>query len=483
MPGKKKGNMKQAFKTIGLATVGGAITLGLYLGFVEEPKQVFIQESTQQTPVVHTGNRTVLEAADFSSAAEMSVNSVVHVNVAVERQISPWEEFFYGGSRKGQVVQGSGSGVIITKDGYIVTNNHVIDGAQSITVNLNDNRNFKAELVGTDPATDIALLKIDAEDLSPLTFGDSDELRLGEWVLAVGNPFNLTSTVTAGIISAKGRNINIINDRSAIEAFIQTDAAVNPGNSGGALVNTRGELIGINTAISTHTGSFEGYSFAVPANIVRKVVDDLRLYGAVQRAFLGVNIANVSAELAKEQDLSTNAGVYVVDAIENGAAAEAGIERGDVIVKVDDNKVTKMAELLEQIGRKRPGDKASITVYRGEKQRTFTVTLKNKQGTTELLQKDEMLTNELLGAQFDELTQGEKRKYGLRYGVKVTNPGSGKLKKAGVPTGFIIVKVNNQFVETVDDVNEIVGSLNQGDGVLIQGFHPNGRADYFAFGL
>lgn len=475
--------MKQAFKTIGLATVGGAITLGLYLGFVEEPKQVFIQDSTSSTPVVSTTNRAVLEAANFSAAAEMSVNSVVHVNVAVERQISPWEEFFYGGSRKGQVVQGSGSGVIISEDGFIVTNNHVIDGAQSIKVKLNDNRSFKAELIGADRTTDIALLKIEGEDLSPLSFGDSDELRLGEWVLAVGNPFNLTSTVTAGIISAKGRNINIINDQSAIEAFIQTDAAVNPGNSGGALVNTRGELIGINTAISTHTGSFEGYSFAVPANIVRKVVDDLRLYGAVQRAFLGVNIANVSAELADEQDLSVNSGVYVVDVIENGAASESGIKRGDVIVQVDDNKITKMAELLEQIGRKRPGDEAKITVIRDDKKRAFTVTLKNKQGTTQLLRIEELNTNQLLGAQFEELSQSEKRKFGLRSGVKVVDSGAGKLKKAGVPDGFIIVKVNNQYVEKVDDLNEIVGKLNQGDGVLIQGYHTNGRADYFAFGL
>jgi serine protease Do len=475
--------MKQVFKTIGLATLGGAITLGLYLGFVEEPKQVFIQENPVSTPVVTTGNRTVLEAGDFSAAAELSVNSVVHVNVAVERQISPWEEFFYGGSRQGQVVQGSGSGVIISEEGYIVTNNHVIDGAQSIKVKLNDNRSIKAELVGTDRTTDIALLKIEADNLIPLAFGDSDALRLGEWVLAVGNPFNLTSTVTAGIISAKGRNINIINDRSAIEAFIQTDAAVNPGNSGGALVNTRGELIGINTAISTHTGSFEGYSFAVPANIVRKVVDDLRLYGAVQRAFLGVNIANVSAELADEQDLTVNSGVYVIDAIENGAAAEAGIKRGDVIVQVDANKVNKMAELLEQIGRKRPGDDAKIMVIRDGERRSFEVTLKNKQGTTQLFRKEELNTNRLLGAQFEELSESERRNYGLRSGVKVVDAGNGKLNKAGVPEGFIILKVNNQYVEQVEDLNDIVGKLSQGDGVLIQGSHPNGQADYFAFGL
>lgn len=476
--------MNQYVKTFLVALVASGLVLGVYLTFIQEPRQVVIQENAASAPVIHTGSKAPLQVEDFSAAAEMSVNSVVHVNVAVERQRSPWEEFFYGGrSREPNIVEGSGSGVIISEDGYIVTNNHVIDGAKSIKVNLNDNRVFEAELVGTDPASDIALLKVDANDLSPMNFGNSDEVRLGEWVLAVGNPFNLTSTVTAGIISAKGRNINIINDRTAIESFIQTDAAVNPGNSGGALVNTHGELIGINTAISTHTGSFEGYSFAVPSNIVRKVVDDLRTYGTVQRAFLGVNIANVSAELAKEQDLGTTSGVYVVEVPDNGAAAEAGIERGDVIVKIDGEKISKMAELTEQIGRKRPGDKIKVTVYRGKKLKDFNVVLRNRQGTTDLVTKEEMNPQQLLGAQFESLNPDEKREYGLRFGVKVVDPGSGKLAKAGVPKGFIIVKVNNQFVESAADINALVGKLGQGDGVLIQGFHANGRADYFAFGL
>lgn len=477
--------MNQAIKSIGLATLGGALTLSAYLTFFQEPRQVVITDGTAHFPVVETANRTVLEASDFSAAAEMSVNGVVHVNVAVQRQASPWEEFFYGGLQRGpQVVQGSGSGVIISEDGYIVTNNHVISGANSIKVNLNDNRSFNAELIGADPATDLALLKLEgAENLQPLKIGNSDEIRLGEWVLAVGNPFDLTSTVTAGIISAKGRNINIINDRTAIEAFIQTDAAVNPGNSGGALVNTRGELIGINTAISTHTGSFEGYSFAVPVNIVRKVVDDLRMYGTVQRAFLGVNIANVTPELAKEQSLKTNSGVYVLEAQENGAAADAGIERGDVIVKIDDKEIGKSAELTEMIGRKRPGDKVDVTVYRGAKTKTFSVLLRNKQGTTELVSKDELAANTTLGANFEDLNAAQKKQFGLRGGVVVSSPGNGKLAKAGVPKGFIIVKVNNQYVEKVEDIVTIVERLGSGDGVLIQGYHPNGRADYFAFGL
>ena len=444
-----------------------------------------ISDGFENAPIVTTANRTVLETSDFSAAAEMSVNSVVHVNVAVERQRSPWEEFFYGGMQRGpQTVEGSGSGVIISDDGYIVTNNHVIAGAKSIKVNLNNNQTYRAELIGADPATDLALLKIQGDEkMQPLQFGNSDEVRLGEWVLAVGNPFNLTSTVTAGIISAKGRNINIINDQTAIEAFIQTDAAVNPGNSGGALVNTRGELIGINTAISTHTGSFEGYSFAVPSNIVRKVVDDLRMYGTVQRAFLGVNIANVSPDLAKEQDLKTNNGVYIIEAMPNGAAGEAGIKQGDVIFKIDGKEISKSAELTELIGRKRPGDKVAVSVYRGSSTKTFEVVLRNKQGNTGLVTKEEVLTSGSLGANFAELTPAEKKQFGLRGGVKVAEPGNGKIAKAGVPKGFVIVKVNNIYVEKVEDLNAIVSKLNPGDGLLLQGYRPNGNADYFAFGL
>lgn len=477
--------MNQAIKTLSLATLGGALTLSAYLTFIQEPRQVVISNGFENAPVVTAANRTVLETSDFSAAAELSVNSVVHVNVAVERQRSPWEEFFYGGMQRGpQVVEGSGSGVIISEDGYIVTNNHVIAGAKSIKVNLNNNQTYSAELIGADPATDLALLKINGDEkMQPLQFGNSDEVRLGEWVLAVGNPFNLTSTVTAGIISAKGRNINIINDQTAIEAFIQTDAAVNPGNSGGALVNTRGELIGINTAISTHTGSFEGYSFAVPSNIVRKVVDDLRMYGTVQRAFLGVNIANVSPDLAKEQDLKTNTGVYVIEAMPNGAAGEAGIKQGDVIVMIDGKEVSKSAELTELIGRKRPGDKVEVTVYRGSSTKAFEVVLRNKQGNTGLVTKEELLSTGSLGANFEELTPAEKQKYGLRGGVKVAEPGNGKIGKAGVPKGFIVVKVNNIYVEKVDDLNAIVSKLSPGDGLLLQGYHPNGHADYFAFGL
>ncbi len=474
--------MNQALKTIGLAALGGTLTLGMYIGFAQDPRQVVIQPNGTQTAVRNANY--VEQVSDFSMAAEQTVNSVVHVSVAVERQQNPWEEFFYGGRGAGpQMVEGTGSGVIVSADGYIVTNNHVVNGAKTIKVMLNDNRQYTASLVGADPATDLALLKIEEENLSALVFGDSDKLRLGEWVLAVGNPFNLTSTVTAGIISAKGRSINIINDRSAIESFIQTDAVVNPGNSGGALVNTRGELIGINTAISTHTGSFEGYSFAVPANIVSKVVADLRAFGAVQRAFLGVEIVDVSAELAKEQDLKVASGVYVASMVEGGAAAEAGIKPGDVITNIDGNAVTKTSELLENIGRKRPGDEIAVIIARGSTKKSLNVTLRNQQGSTKLLSKDELATEDLLGAKYAPLSAAERNQYGLQLGIKVTDAGSGKLKQAGIPQGFIIVKVNNQFIADVETMKGILKNLQKGDGVLIQGFYPNGKADYFAFGL
>jgi Do/DeqQ family serine protease len=479
--------MNQALKTLSISFVGAAFALGAYIGFVEKPAEVVFNYPSQQSTPVSVHRTPPLAVSDFSEAAEMTVNSVVHVNVAVERKVqymNPFDQFFFGTpQQQSQIVEGSGSGVILSSDGYIVTNNHVIEGAKTIQVRLNDNRTFNAKLIGADPTTDLALLKVDATGLIPVAMGNSDEVRLGEWVLAVGNPFNLTSTVTAGIISAKGRNINIINNQSAIESFIQTDAAVNPGNSGGALVNTHGELIGINTAISTHTGSFEGYSFAVPVNIMKKVVEDLRLYGTVQRAFLGVNIADVTAELVKEQSLKTNSGVYVAETIEKGAAREAGIQRGDVIIKIDGASVSKTSELTEQIGRKRPGDVVKVTILRGAQEKTLEVRLKNQQGTTQLLSKDELLTNNYLGGKFESLSSDEKQAIGLRYGVKVIDPGKGNMARAGVPKGFIIVKINNQIVDSLEGLNDVVSKLNPGDGILIQGYHPGGKADYFAFGL
>jgi Do/DeqQ family serine protease len=364
-----------------------------------------------------------------------------------------------------------------------VTNNHVVENAKEVKVSLNDNREFSAEIIGVDPTTDLAVLKIDANKLPLLSFGNSDKVKLGEWVLAVGNPFNLTSTVTAGIISAKGRNINIIDDKSAIEAFIQTDAAVNPGNSGGALINTTGQLIGINTAISTRSGSYEGYSFAVPANIVRKVVDDMLKYGTVQRAYLGVNIIDVNQNLAEEKSLEANQGVYISEVTDNGAAKEAGIEKGDIIIKAGGKEIHKSSELLEVIGSRRPGDNLKVSILRGKKKKQFDIILRNRNGNTDMLKKQDIDSKLSLGATFETLSDEQKNRYGIRSGLIISEVGDGKLAKAGVPNGFILTRLNNKAVNSQKEVEEIVKSLNSGDGILLQGYRSDGRPDYFAFGL
>ena len=355
---------------------------------------------------------------DFTVAADMTVHAVVHVTTKAPRQqrqsdffSDPLFEFFFGPQQRGQrqqeeqgeaVPRGAGSGVIISKDGYIVTNNHVIEGATVIDVTLNNKKTYSAKLVGTDPSTDIALLKVDAKDLSYITFGNSDDVKVGEWVLAVGNPFNLTSTVTAGIVSAKARNLGIIGtdrygrrtEKISIESFIQTDAAINPGNSGGALVNTNGELIGINTAIASQTGSYAGYGFAVPSSIVQKVVTDIREHGVVQRALLGVSIKDISSELAKEKNLKTLNGAIVDDVVTDGAAEKAGIKKDDIINEINGVKVNSAAELQEQVSRYRPGDKITVGVVRNSKQLKLTANLKNADGTTDVVRNSDF-TSEL----------------------------------------------------------------------------------------
>ena len=480
-------NAKTLAAVTGLALVAGVGGSALY-DAVRGPQFSSATWSESNGRLV-ADHPALVTSTDFSAAAEQAVHAVVHVKTSVEQgyTFNPFQDFFFGFGHTPQmeprIVQGSGSGVIISPDGYIVTNNHVIDKAKEVKVVLNSNKEYSAKVVGVDPTTDLAVLKIEGENLPSLAFANSDEVRLGEWVLAVGNPFNLNSTVTAGIISAKGRSINIIDNQSAIEAFIQTDAAVNPGNSGGALINTRGDLIGINTAISTRTGSYEGYSFAVPANIVRKVVDDLTKYGVVQRAYLGVNIADISPELAKELSISETQGVYISDVTEGGAAADAGIKKGDILIQAGGRAVKKMSELLEVIGSRRPGDKMSVVVLRDGKEKTFNVTLRNRQGNTEVLKKEDMASLQSLGARFEPLSPAEKARFGLRSGVKIADAGDGKLAEAGVPSGFILVKLNNKLVNSADDVAKILGELGPGDGVLLQGYRPNGRAEVFAFAL
>ncbi|NPA36014.1 MAG: Do family serine endopeptidase [Chlorobi bacterium] len=473
--------------TIIIAVVSAIAGVYSYtLVFKPEPKIITVEKNRVPASFASysapTGTNT-----DLTYAAEHSVHAVVHVMTkSVDKGYygNPLYDFFFGPGTgvQPQPVIGSGSGVIITEDGYIVTNNHVIDGAEDIEVILNDKRSFKAKLVGTDPNTDIALLKIDAKNLKYLKYGDSDDLKLGEWVLAVGNPFNLTSTVTAGIVSAKARSINILsnpNNRFGIESFIQTDAAVNPGNSGGALVNSKGELVGINTAIASRTGSYTGYSFAVPINIAKKVVADLMEFGTVQRGFLGVEIVDVNKAVADELGLDKIEGVLIVRAKEGGAAYEAGIRDKDVVLSIDGNVVNSVPELQEQVGRHRPGDKLNILVKRSGKRKQFTVTLQNATGSTMLVSGNDL--KRLLGAEFGEISPKIRKQFGLSNGIQVKKIYNGPLKRGGVREGYIITQANRIAVNSLDDLKRI---LSAGDeGLFLKGLYPNGRVVYYGINI
>lgn len=444
-----------------------------------------------------TTNVVVPEGLNFVNAADRVRPAVVHIKTLYEakqsnqrQQVDPFFRQFFGddfdqyhGEGGGnQPKEAAGSGVILTEDGYIVTNNHVIDKADKIKVILDDKRSYEAKLIGVDPSTDLALLKIEEKNLAFVPFGNSDHVRVGEWVLAVGNPFDLTSTVTAGIVSAKGRNINILRSKTnyAIESFIQTDAAVNPGNSGGALVDLKGRLIGINTAIATPTGSYTGYSFAVPEAIVKKVVDDLLKYGEVQRGLLGINIQDISAELAKEKGLKDVKGVYVGGVNENGAAKEAGIMEGDVITKINDVNVNTSSELQENVARYRPGNKINVTFLRKGVEKTVSAVLKNKMGNLSIVKaEDNSFT--ALGAEFKALTKEDKQKFKVEEGVKVTKLKEGKLKDAGMKEGFIITKVDKQPIQGPEELIAILNSRRNG-GVLLEGIYADGKKGYIGFG-
>ena len=469
-----------------IAIAGGAVALGLYKAF--ENKIVGSYSRPQGIPVqsVSFNPSASFNLPDFEQAASLSIHAVVHIKSEFQKKSLVYDDFFeffnFGGRPQPREYStpysAMGSGVIVSADGYIVTNNHVVQEATNVIVTLNDKRVFKATIVGTDPSTDLALIKIDDVGLPYLTYGNSDDVKIGEWVLAVGNPFNLTSTVTAGIVSAKARNINILGSQGAIESFIQTDAAVNSGNSGGALVNTRGELIGINAAIASGTGYYTGYSFAIPVNIAKKVVSDFMKFGKIQRAYLGVYFREIDDQFAKDKGFNDLRGIYVDDVVEGGAAQGAGIKSGDVIIRIDNVNVNGKAELMEIIGQKNPGDKANVIVIREGKEFELPITLQSEE--TKLIAENNSKIV-IQGATFHPISEAEKSKLNLEYGFKIISMESGKLKNSGISPGFILLSVDRNPIRTVQELKQSL--TNRQGGVLIEGIYPNGLRAYYGIGL
>ena len=475
--------------------------------FMQKPEQNNVQEFDeifQPNPNTRLAalNAVNAQPVDLTMAAENSVNAVVHIKSTQEskRQTvtvrDPFYEFFgdmFGnpGGRQRQIETpekvGFGSGVIISKDGYIVTNNHVIENADIISVKLNDGREFKGRIIGADASTDLALVKIEGENLPTIPVGDSDQLKIGEWVLAVGNPFNMTSTVTAGIVSAKARSLGVYNN--GVESFIQTDAAINQGNSGGALVNARGELVGINSVLYSPTGSYSGCGFAIPTSIMTKVIADLKQFGTVQRAWLGISgrpLDNdgqtMDAEMKKKaEELGATEGVWVGEIVENSSASGVLVV-DDVIIGIGGKRIKNFAGLQEELAKHRPGDKIKVKILRDKKEKTVEMVLKNKQGTTNVVKDNGM---EILGAAFRELPDDMKQSLRLNYGIEVTGVTDGKMKEAGVRKGFIILKANGQSVKSVDQLEEIVKQASQSTEpvLFLNGIFPSGKRAYFAVDL
>lgn len=486
--------MKKLFSTLFVACLGGLVALSTarYFGSKEKDgvNQITNPFGHQNVTLAnYTQNQSSGLNADFTNAAEKSVNAVVHIKTISEQvnnlNYDPFAEWFYGPQKRQQNYnqEGSGSGVIISDDGYIVTNNHVVAGADKIEVILNDRRTYTGEIVGADASTDVALIRIKEKNLPFLSYGNSELVRVGEWALAVGNPFNLESTVTAGIISAKGRsNILDVNKRP-IESFIQTDAAVNPGNSGGALVNTNGELIGINTAIASNNGAYQGYSFAVPVNIVKKIVSDLVEFGMVQRAYFGVSIRDLDAKFAADKNIKLLKGVYVNGVTLGGSAEDAGIQEGDVITKIESSNVGSVSELQEQLSKYRPGDKINIVATRNNKEMNIAAVLKSLDNTTSLVKKSEVVKRSMtaLGADFEEMTTEELAKLRINNGVKIKKLMAGKLLQVGIKEGFVITSIDKKKVSSTADITNLLE--NKTGTVLIEGFYPNGARAYYGFAL
>jgi serine protease Do len=507
--------MNNNLKVVGIAVLSSIATIGGYkmLGF--EQKDVIFSES--KTPSINRlADYTPGVPGDFTYAAEVSTPSVVHIKAtavrSVRQRVNPFEDFFGGGGMddffgqgggggRSQSQESSGSGVIISADGYIATNNHVVEGAEGLEVILSDKKTYKAKVIGTDPSTDIAVIKIEATNLPAMPFANSDNVKVGEWVLAVGNPFNLESTVTAGIISAKGRNIGILGQKNqqmrrydgkdqptsdAIESFIQTDAAVNPGNSGGALVNLKGELIGINTAIASPNGAYAGYAFAVPASIVKKVTADITKYGNVQRGYLGISLRELDGKQAEEFNTKVSEGIYVADVLDNGAAKAAGVKKGDVITKIDGMEAISSPKFQELIGRKRPGETVVLTVNRDGATKEFSVTLRNRDGGKDLVKNDPgNKFYEKLGVELEELSSADKAKVGS--GIRIKKVFDGEIaNQTDLNEGFIIMKVGDKKVNTVAEFKKALQDAKDAgeDGVLIGGKYPNSsKTQYVGLGL
>lgn len=492
--------MKRFWSLLFAAILGSVITLGLNHYFFSQPNQsakALLQSGELAAPpatLARYMTQLPTTLPDFTLVAEMTVNSVVHIRTSYERKSSvyddyfglpdPFREFFFGPRRRepSQAIVATGSGVIISQDGYIITNNHVVAEANMVEVTLNDNRVFEARIIGLDPTTDLALIKIEQEGLPFLPFGNSDEARVGEWVLAVGNPFNLTSTVTAGIISAKGRNINILGGDTAIESFIQTDAAVNRGNSGGALVNTHGELIGINAAIASQTGSFTGYSFAIPSNIAKKVLADLIEFGQVQRGMLGVTIAELNSRQAEELGLGVFRGAYVTR-VESGSAGDnAGLKEGDLIVGIDNTTIRNPSELVETVGRRRPGDEVLVKYIRDGRERETRARLRNVYGEYSVVTADQNANTERLGASFEAVPAEELSRLNISQGVRVVNvTRNGLFGNAGIRNGFIITQIDRQPVSTPQELARVLSGKS--GGILVEGIYPNGQRAYYGMGI
>ena len=497
---------------LGAAVAGSALTLAAYTFSGVGPHVVTLQRaaSSANTPaIVKVGGRYAAGPLDFTAPAAKATPAVVHINSTYGKDFSKgnsqrqapqqqmpqnpfgdmfgdqFKDFFEyrGQPQQMRPQQSSGSGVIISTDGYIVTNNHVVKGASEIEVVLADKRTARAKVIGTDPTTDLAVIQIKETNLQTLAFANSDDVKPGQWVVAVGNPFNLESTVTAGVVSAKGRSLRIVQDSLAIESFIQTDAAVNPGNSGGALVNTEGDLVGINTAIASPTGAFAGYAFAVPSNIVNKVVEDLIRYGKVQRGLLGVRIQEINSQLAREKDLAVGEGVYVASVGKNSAGADAGLKDGDVIVKVDEVQVGSSSALQEQIGRHRPGDKVNVTYKRGGEVKTVAVTLKSTAGKTELSERVAPASLSALGLDLENPSAKDLKAAGVSAGVRVKKIDAGPVQsQTDMRDGFIITKVDKRPIKTVKDFTDALKASK--GGVLVEGVYPDyPGTQYYAFGM